>query len=88
MPKEPLLFHAIGGMSCKARGLRVFWFLSRRTEHVFDSDKVFDCVSLCGKKPLSRRTELYFSGECTILTMFARRCAEKLHFTRKRSGDL
>ena len=50
MLKEPLLFCAIGGMSCKARGLRVFFGLSRRTEHVFDSDKVFDCVSLCGRK--------------------------------------
>lgn len=26
MLKEPLLFCAIGGMSCKAHGLRVFWF--------------------------------------------------------------
>lgn len=87
MPKEPLLFCAIG--VCRARSaVCVFFGLSRRTEHVFDSDKVFDCVLLCGRKTLSRRTELYFSGECAILTVFARRCAEKLHFTRKRSGDL
>ena len=43
MLKEPLLFCAIGGMSCKTRGLRVFWFK-------FDFNKVFDCVSLCGRK--------------------------------------
>lgn len=49
MLKEPLLFCAIGGMSRKER-VCVFFGLSRRTEHVFDSDKVFDCVSLCGRK--------------------------------------
>lgn len=50
MPKEPLLFCAIGGMSCKARGLCVFWFKIGEREYVFGFDKVFDCVSLCGRK--------------------------------------
>ena len=49
MLKEPLLFCAIGG--CRVRSaVCVFFGLSRRTEHVFDPDKVFDCVSLCGRK--------------------------------------
>ena len=49
MPTEPLLFCAIG--VCRARSaVCVFLGLSRGTEHVFDSDKVFDCVSLCGRK--------------------------------------
>ena len=60
MLKEPLLFCAIGG--CRVRSaVCVFFGLSRRTEHVFDPDKVFDCVSLCGRK-LFRAARIVFFG--------------------------
>ena len=41
--------------------MRVFWFKIGEREYVFGFDKVFDCVSLCGRK-LFRAARIVFFG--------------------------